>query len=387
MVLMAIATTILAASPPSYAKDCPTVLDTVKQITIKNDPKTAQINLRKTPDTASENVIDKASNGQKLEIISREPKDDNQYCWYNVKSAKGASVWVAGDYVDPQSLQKSNPSAIAQDAQPAKPNPPVNTQLNNNKKSNFLNLLEWVFRIGVVGSIVLGAVAFYVLSQRLEKLSDRLVNLKQFTKELEKNLSTIEFANSQTKINNGEIYTLKKELSTLQEHYTDLESSIQEIQRQPFKELLPSPVSLPVVTIEPIFPPKLPKVVEDLVHRFNSQDINYFRDDRFNPLKLAPETIQGVVGLDAKRVTRLETIADKSQAYYLEVYLDGDHWLIPNASTVYLSQILNNLQENPEIFRFNTGHGKDRPELIRPAKLKSAGSGNWEIAELGEFQR
>ncbi|MGL5034705.1 MAG: hypothetical protein ACRC6M_12990, partial [Microcystaceae cyanobacterium] len=64
--------------------------------------------------------------------------------------------------------------------------------------------------------------------------------------------------------------------------------------------------------------------------------------------------------------------------------IDRENWLIPNITTPYISQIMRNLHENPEIFTAASSSGTLR--LIKPAKLKLVSSGLWEIEEPGEFQ-
>jgi hypothetical protein len=126
-------------------------------------------------------------------------------------------------------------------------------------------------------------------------------------------------------------------------------------------------------------------MIDEVIDRFNSRDSFYFRDSHFQPLVLSKASRDGQIGLDAKRIIQLETVGDLSQASYLKVDLDGENWLIPNAASPYVGQILNRLEENQEIFMVFPGSGE--LQLKKPAKLKNTGSGLWEIAERGEFQR
>jgi hypothetical protein len=134
-----------------------------------------------------------------------------------------------------------------------------------------------------------------------------------------------------------------------------------------------------------------------MIEQFNSQNRDYFRDDRFQPLTLTQRSIDGQVPvkltqqsikeqvvLNGCRILQLEVPFDSSQASYLTTKIDKENWLIPNIISPYIGKIMSNLDENPEIFTVESGSGSLR--LIKPAKLKSVSLGLWEIEEPGEFQ-
>ncbi|MFM7576765.1 MAG: hypothetical protein ACKO5Q_07485, partial [Microcystaceae cyanobacterium] len=86
-----------------------------------------------------------------------------------------------------------------------------------------------------------------------------------------------------------------------------------------------------------------------------------------------------------RRIVQLEIPADSSQATYLKFDLDNTAWLIPNIKSPYITKIMRNLSENPEIFVISPGSGSELT-LIKPAQLKPISSELWEIEEPGEFQ-
>jgi hypothetical protein len=138
-------------------------------------------------------------------------------------------------------------------------------------------------------------------------------------------------------------------------------------------------------------------MTDEMVEQFNSLNLDYFRDDKFQPLtltqraidgqvqvRLTQQSVHGQVVLNGHRILQLEAPSDRSQASSLTTEIDKENFLIPNITSVYIRQIMNNLEENPEIFAVESGSGILR--LVKPAKLKSVSSGLWEIEEPGIFQ-
>ncbi len=121
----------------------------------------------------------------------------------------------------------------------------------------------------------------------------------------------------------------------------------------------------------------------ELIREFNSQNRQPFYAPYFQPLNLTQKSIQGQVGLNARRIVQLEEPVDSSQSSYLRFEMDKENWLIPNITSPYISQIMRNLSENSDIFIVHSGSGA--LQLVRPAKLKSSILGIWEIKEPGEF--
>ncbi len=80
-------------------------------------------------------------------------------------------------------------------------------------------------------------------------------------------------------------------------------------------------------------------------------------------MKLTQQSTQGQIGLNVHRVIELESVTDNSQASFLKFEMDGEYWLIPNITSSYISKIMNNLEENPEVFIIHRGSGN--LELVR----------------------
>jgi hypothetical protein len=131
--------------------------------------------------------------------------------------------------------------------------------------------------------------------------------------------------------------------------------------------------------------PTFKREIDEIIENFNDQKKDYF-DSRFQPLGLTKSSSQGLVGEDGNRIIQLESFNDISKDLFLQIMLDEENWLIPNAASSFVGQILNRLEEYPEIFSV-VESGKNKLTLIKPAKLRNVGSGLWEIAEIGEFQR
>jgi hypothetical protein len=143
------------------------------------------------------------------------------------------------------------------------------------------------------------------------------------------------------------------------------------------ENVFPSGINGPVPTFK--------REIDEIIENFNDQKKDYF-DSRFQPLGLTKSSSQGLVGEDGNRIIQLESFNDISKDLFLQIMLDGENWLIPNAASSFVGQILNRLEEYPEIFSV-VESGKNKLTLIKPAKLKNVGSGLWEIAEIGEFEK
>jgi hypothetical protein len=131
---------------------------------------------------------------------------------------------------------------------------------------------------------------------------------------------------------------------------------------------------------------QIDQVIENFNHfLFNNQNKTYFEDSGFHPLGLTQESRQGAVGAGGYSKIQLESFNDINQDSYLKIELEGDNWLIPNAASPHLRQILKSLEEYPQIFSIATS-GINKLTLIKPAKLKEVSSGIWEIEEIGKFE-
>ena len=201
----------------------------------------------------------------------------------------------------------------------------------------------------------------------------RLDKLDKITKQSQKNVKVLSD------------YTLN-----LKDVFKDIEQRIKSLEQKQSSSINYNPVNTPVATNTVaripvvVFEPAVKRnMMEEMVEHFNSKNPDYFRDARFKPLTLTQQSIQGQVGLNPRRIVQLEAPSDSSQASYLTTEIDRENWLIPNITSPYISQIMRNLHENPEIFVVESG--SETLRLIKPAKLKSVSSGLWEIEEPGEF--
>ncbi len=123
--------------------------------------------------------------------------------------------------------------------------------------------------------------------------------------------------------------------------------------------------------------------LQELIQQFNNQNRDYFRNAQYSPLKLSQESNHGKIGLDARPVIHLELSQDANQASYLRIDLEGNSWLIPNILSSFFGQIINGLNDYPDIFKLV--HNSGQRLLVKPAKLKLIGTETWEIESAGEF--
>jgi hypothetical protein len=240
-------------------------------------------------------------------------------------------------------------------------------------------LLPWIWGlIGVlIGTIISLLTAFFLLNQLKKVLETQAQDIRL----LQRNYQT-SVTKTDNQLNSLKIY-LEEKYRKLAQQSKDLHNQ-QRILESKFDQppiiAEPPTLSFPIGTTSEII---ATKDIDLIIAKFNSQDKLYFDDSQFHPVKLTKESIQGLVGIDGRRTIRFEQ-AEPSQGTYLEFSLDSKNWLIPNITSPYYNQILNQVSANPEIFAINLGSGNS--QLVRPAKLKSVSSGVWEIAEPGEFQ-
>ncbi len=126
--------------------------------------------------------------------------------------------------------------------------------------------------------------------------------------------------------------------------------------------------------------------LQEIIERFNYQRPELFDDFSSISLTLTSDSSQGKVDINNRRIVQLEIPPDISQATYLKFDLDQTAWLIPNIKSRYISRIMQNLSENPEVFMITSGSSSGSLQLVKPAKLREISGGLWEIEEPGEFQ-
>lgn len=121
--------------------------------------------------------------------------------------------------------------------------------------------------------------------------------------------------------------------------------------------------------------------MSDVVSAFNSKKIDSLDGLTITPLTMTKESVQGQVGLDAKRIMQFEPTS-MGNATYLQFEMGGQSWMVPNNKSPHFQKIVANLKtENTGIFDVDG----DSIRLSKPALLKRAANGNLEIAERGKM--
>ena len=404
IVIMATTVVLPTFSLPSLAANCPDIPKTVTEVTVKDN----QATLRTEPQYSENNKAPAAIlKGDKLTVLAAEGKngldqEGKTLCWYNVRPSKDAtsvSYWIAGkvgldefpfdkmsNKKDESSESKQGQSTKQKQNEVSSKDSPKEQKQNEVKPKDSSNLLLWLAitlgGLGTLGSI--GTLVFCIL--RFSKLE---YSLGGFQQTINPRLDKLE---KTTKQSQNHVKILGDYNSSLKDVFKDIEKQIQSLEQKQSGSFGQNPVNIPVasnaVTQFPVAVFETPvkkSMTDEMVEQFNSQNRDYFRDGKFHPLTLTQQSIQGQVGLDARRIVQLEAPSDSSQASYLTTEIDRENWLIPNITSPYISQIMRNLHENSEIFTVESGSGTLR--LIKPAKLKSVSSGLWEIEEPGAFQQ
>ncbi|BFM40497.1 hypothetical protein [Synechocystis sp. LKSZ1] len=375
---------------PSWAIDCPDIPSTVQEVTVKDD----QSMLKPQP-TKKENDSNrpKIKQGDKLKIRDTKATLSESHCWYKVNPAANSDSkewWIAGDVGIVEFSQwkevKNQQSPALTPAEKSE----SNTQ-NRNEKSN--PLWFWVATIAGFISIsgIISSIVFLFL--RLHKSSEKQRELSGNIKDIEMVLTKVK---NQVDQNQKYITKLNERSQKSKEVFKEIDQEIKSLDDK-YSSLLQSQNTVTATTnfnnreyeeinavAESIFPNEPPNPIKAIVDQFNSQNQDYFRDPRFQPLTLSQQSIQGHIGLNARRIMQLEAPSDPSQGSYLYFEIDQEFWLIPNIASPYITQIMHNLNENPEIFVVHLGSG--RLKLVKPAKLKQINAGLWEVEEPGKFE-
>jgi hypothetical protein len=397
------------------AKDCLPIPDNVKTVVVSKDDVALRTSSQKV-NGAQSNITATVKSNESLEIFNHKPTFKDKYCWYEVKTPKERtnanqeSLWVAKENLLPfDSTVTTSPSPEVSPANKAtqglKPSPSItpSTQQSPNKviKPNqqiqrskgwskwLQTILTWVGVIGFVVGLPTFVYVFFKLREEFNILKQQITS-----NHLDMNSRFLKFDNLDAKIQKLElekqtddrhIREIYKTLENVQADNRLLRSQIN--QQNQFKPEIKTETTLLSASISPQINSSYSlfasKEIDIVILKFNSQDKLYFNDPRFHPVKLTKESIQGLVGIDGRRTIRFEP-AEPSQGTYLEFSLDSKNWLIPNITSPYYNQILNQVSANPEIFAINLGSGNN--QLVKAAKLKSVSGGVWEIAEPGEFQ-
>jgi hypothetical protein len=432
---------------PGWTKDCPEIPKDITEITVKSNVAT----LRTEADKASEKGFTILAD-DKLKVLDHKSTVDKTgqelFCWYQVSSVRDidnkpyfiADVGIKefpfsnlsmGDKADTSTAE--NTGMYATSGQHSSPQIPANDKGTSGENSDAQKALyqndsqqKWLpfilIGIGGIGSGTLINTIILVLifseaskvRQLKASVAEELKRLENSQNSIQRKLQRIQYDLGLPKQNG--IPSTHEKLTTQERLFQEIEQNsnkIFEVLQRVENPSQPNQDKLKFIT-------KKVEIIEDnqqntsslsnqkillnpsdkrdeMIEQFNSQNRDYFRDDRFQPLTLTQRSIDGQVPvkltqqsikeqvvLNGCRILQLEVPFDSSQASYLTTKIDKENWLIPNIISPYIGKIMSNLDENPEIFTVESGSGSLR--LIKPAKLKSVSLGLWEIEEPGEFQ-
>jgi hypothetical protein len=332
---------------PSLAKDCPTIPENIKQVTVKSD----SASLRKQPTQNSEKGFVILEN-DRLKVLDPKPagdKNNQNYCWYQVGSLKDTSrnkYWIAHVGIKEFENFSANISNLSEQ--------------NNSNSNQAINFSILIIFIGL-GALSISGIVFSLYCVSLFKEYDKQIEtLQENLEDSEKKVKNIQNTVEESKQQIVNQFNNQVHLNT---QFNQLLEAIKNATQY----------KLLYISFQ----------LKKIIYEFNNNNKTYFNDPQFELLTLTKESIQGHVGLDARRIIELESCTDNSQASFLKFEMDGENWLFPNITSPYISQIMRNLGEYTEFFIIHPG--SEILQLIRPAKLKNIGSNLWGIEELGEF--
>ena len=334
---------------PSLAKDCPTISETIKEVTVKNSATT----LRTEPKYSKDNKGPDIKENEKLIVILPKPelgpdKENNTHCWYKVRPVDNSTqkyYWIADIGISEFPFESKISFSEHQE--------------NTKQPINFSILIIFIG----LGALSVSGIFFSLYCISLFKKYDKQIEILQETlEESEKQIKNLKIIVEKSKQKIAEQFNNQAHFNT------QLNQLLEVIKNTPQYKLL-------------YLSPKL----KELITQFNNQNREPFTDSRFQPLKLTQQSLQGQVSLDARKIIQLEVTADSLHTSYLKVEIDQKNWLIPNITSPYISQIMRNLEEYSEIFIVHPG--LSILKLVMPAKLKNIGFELWEIEEPGIFTR
>ena len=409
--VLVVTTIIVQLTFPSSAKDCPTISETIKVVTVKN----SAVTLRTEPKYSNNNQGPAINEGEKLTVILPKPelgpdKENNTHCWYKVRPVNNSTqkeYWISEIAINEfpfdvkDTLSKSQSPASLSDKNQVSEN-----QKKGKEETQDLATPSWLIlalagigTLSSLGALAFTSLVFFSQQKKISSISDDIYEIKKNIQQLPNQI--LPKVSSQ---NSNALESYYKRARARIQGVSDQITEIKELNSLLLSQLptisIPSTVhssSTPIhhsicnndtATSSQIYEPIsiVKRELDESIQQFNAFNKDYFKDSRFSPLDLTKASSQGTSkGEDGNFVIQLEEIVDVSQSLFLQILLDGENWLIPNASSPYLGQILNKLEEYPEIFSIKSGTGK--LTLIQPAKLKNIGSGLWEITDIGEFER
>jgi hypothetical protein len=356
LTLIAIASIILPTfSSPSLAKDCPTIPENIKEVTVKSD----SASLRKEPMQDSKKGF-KIRENDRLKVLDPKPagdKNNQNYCWYQVGSLKDTSqnkYWIANVGIKEFENFSTNISNFSEQ--------------NQSNSSQIINFSILIIFIGL-GALSVSGIIFSLYCISLFKEYDKQIetlqeNLEDSEKQIkEKSEESI----NQIKGLNNIVMRLKQQIRNQFNNQIHLNTQFNQIlaitkNTAQYKSLFVSPQ------------------IQELVTQFNDCNTDYFWGLDRNFLALTKESIQNKPSSSGSPILQL-ILSEDSQEFYFKIKVDHENWLFPNLNSSHFKKIMKGL--NTSIFKFDSN--SEPLKLLRPAKLKEISSGIWEIEEPGEF--
>ena len=142
-----ITTTTLVPTLASLATDCPSIPETLRVVTVKDNDATLRTEPKKSSQKGSPIV-----KGNKLGVIDNKPTQDsegNDYCWYKVKFLNGSDAqqyWIASIGLEAWPITPSSPTPT-----PSVSPTPGGTLPNPREKELSVPWIVWVLApIGII---------------------------------------------------------------------------------------------------------------------------------------------------------------------------------------------------------------------------------------------
>jgi cell division protein FtsB len=436
-----ITTTTLVPTLASLATDCPSIPETLRVVTVKDNDATLRTEPKKSSQKGSPIV-----KGNKLGVIDNKPTQDsegNDYCWYKVKFLNGSDAqqyWIASIGLEAWPITPSSPTPT-----PSVSPTPGGTLPNPREKELSVPWIVWV--LAPIGIIVVSLFTYDRIKRKgyfnnfssnsvktdnlsssnpdttttnvnqntpsseqslhliasmaqeylpkIVKLAEENVNqdsvkevhkIKSIVTKQDRENSELKAENSELKAENSELKAenseLKAEISELKAEISKLKAENSELKAEN-SELKAeiSELKAEISTKTPESENKVDKKEwEKLVDEFNKRNKDYFTS--FNPqfLKLDLESLNAKPNWGGSPIVKLIRSSDSNESY-LKIQINNENWLFPNILLTQVDKIISSLKTSI----FTRDSNSNNPQLKKPAKLKEVSLGIWEIAERGEF--
>jgi hypothetical protein len=410
-----VTTTTLVPTLPSLAKDCPSIPETLKAVTVKNN----SANLRTEPKESSQKGSEILA-GNKLKVMDNKPTQDSEgkdYCWYKVKLPNGSDAqqyWIAGIGLKEFSSWPISPSPTPTPS--VSPTPDRISTPSSEKKSS-IDWGAWVLAsIGSIGIVVV-LLAYDKINRsgrfnnssvpigKKDNLPSSNESLHLIVSKLDESLHLIvskldeylpkylevlkkEDVTQDEKINEPESTVIEKDENINEPESTVIEKDEKDEKfrelNEKFRELEEKIRELEKIINGPGPNPQDDKKEwEKLVDKFNERKKEHFESLDLQFLNLNEESINDKPSSTGMTIMQLVS-AKKNEASYFRVEADQENWLFPNITitSTTVDKIISNLKTSI----FTRDPNLNNPQLKKPAKLiRDPGSKIWEIAECGEF--